>query len=109
MYWELLSVDEKGVLALGAHYSRSGAGGTIQTANALYYASGGFYAGITLHQLWPVEVEGRASTLVWRGDMTSSASIGSLRGIERIAAESTMIKDVSRVVALFRREAGSAR
>jgi hypothetical protein len=41
--------------------------------------------------------------------MTSSASIGALRGIERLAAESTMIRDVSKVVALFRREAGGAR
>jgi len=109
LYWELLSADEKGVLTLGAHYSRAGAGGMIQTANALYYASGGYYAGITLHQLWPVEVEGQASTLVWRGDMISSASVGSLRGIERIAAESTMIKDISRVVSFFRRDSGSTR
>ena len=81
----------------------------IQTANTLYYASGGYYAGITLHQLWPVEVEGRASTLVWRGDMISSASVASLRGIERIAAESTMIKDISRTVSFFRRDTGSIR
>ena len=108
-YWELLSADERGVLALGAYYSRTGAGGSIQTANTRYYASGGYYAGATLHQLWPVQVEGRASTLVWRGDMISSASVGALRGIERIAAESTMIKDVSRAVSLFRRDTGSAR
>jgi hypothetical protein len=29
--WELLSVDEKGVLTLGAHYNRSGAGGTTSS------------------------------------------------------------------------------
>lgn len=109
MYWELQNVDEQGVLTLGAHSSRTGAGGTIQTANTLYYASGGYYAGITLHQLWPVQVEGRASTLVWRGDMISSASVASLRGIERIAAESTMIKDISRVVSFFRQDTGSFR
>jgi hypothetical protein len=109
MFWELLSADEKGVLTLGASYDRSGSGGSIQTASALYYASGGYYAGVTLHQLWPVEVEGRPSTLVWRGDMISSASVGSLRGIERIAAESTMIKDVSKAVASFRRDIGGSR
>lgn len=109
MYWELLSVDEQGVFTLGTHSSRTGPGGTIQTANTLYYASGGYYAGMTLHQLWPVQVEGRASTLVWRGDMISSASVGSLHGIERIAAESTMIKDVSRVVSFFRRDNGLIR
>lgn len=109
MYWELLSVDEQGVLTLGAFTSRTGGGGTIQTANTRYYASGGYYAGVTLHQLWPVQVEGRASTLVWRGDMISSGSVASLRGIERIAAESTMIKDISRAVSLFRRDTGSVR
>ena len=75
MYWELLSADEQGVLTLGTFSSRTGAGGTIQTANTRYYASGGYYAGVTLHQLWPVQVDGRASTLVWRGDMISSASV----------------------------------
>lgn len=109
MFWELLAADEKGVLTLGASYHRAGNGGAIQTANALYYASGGYYVGVTLHQLWPVEVEGRPSTLVWRGDMISSASVGPLRGIERIAAESAMIKDITKVVALFRRDAGGAR
>ncbi len=107
MYWELLSADQKGVLTLGATYSRTGAAGTIQTANALYYASGGYYVGLVLQQLWPVEVDGRASTLIWRGDMISSGAVGPLRGIERIAAESTMIKDVSKAIALFRREAGA--
>jgi hypothetical protein len=108
-YWELLNVDERGVLTLGAFTSRTGAAGTIQTANAHYYASGGYYAGLTLHQLWPVQVDGRASTLVWRGDMVSSGSVAGLRGIERIAAESTMIKDISRVVSSFRRDTGSVR
>ena len=109
MYWQLLSVDERGVLTLGAFYSRPAGGGSIQTASALYYASGGYYAGLTLHQLWPVEVNGKASTLVWRSDMVSSASVGALRGIERIAAESTMIKDISRVVSFFRRDTGGTR
>ena len=109
MYWELLSVDERGVLTLGAFYNRPAGNGSIQTANALYYASGGYYAGLTLHQLWPVEVNGKPSTLVWRGDMISSGAVASLRGIERIAAESTMIKDISRVVSFFRRDTGGSR
>ena len=109
LFWELLSADERGVLTLGAFYSRPGSGGTIQTANALYYASGGYYAGLTLHQLWPVDVNGKASTLVWRGDIISSGTVAGLRGIERIAAESTMIKDISRAVSFFRRDTGGAR
>ena len=109
MYWELVDADGKGVLALGAHYGRPGANGAIQTASANYYASSGYFARITLHQLWPVEVEGRPSTLVWRGDMVSSAAVAATRGIERMGAESIMIKDVGRAVSLFRRDAGGGR
>ena len=109
MYWELVDADGKGVLTLGADYSRPGPNGTIQTASANYYASGGYYARITLHQLWPVQVEGRPSTLVWRGDMISSAAVAGARGIERLGAESIMIKDVGRAVSLFRRDLGGGR
>jgi len=106
LYWELLDADDHGVVTLGASYNRGGAGGTYQTADVLYYASGGYYVGLTLHQLWPVTVEGKPSTLVWRGDMISSATLGSLRGVERLGSESVMMKNVSKAVTLFRRETG---
>jgi hypothetical protein len=109
MYWELVDADGKGVVALGAQYSRPGANGAIQTASANYYASGGYFARITLHQLWPVQVEGRDSTLVWRGDFVSSAGVAGTRGIERMGAESVMIKDVGRAVAAFRADVGGGR
>ena len=107
LYWELLDADDHGVVTLGASYSRSGAGGAYQSADVLYYASGGYYVGLTLHQLWPVTVEGKSSTLVWRGDMISSATLGSLRGVERLGSESVMMKNITKAVTLFRRETGS--
>jgi hypothetical protein len=100
----MTEVETKAVLTLGASFSRAN-----QAADVLYYASGSFYAGVTLYQLWPVNVSGRASTLVWRGDLTSSAEIGDARGIERLGSESAMIKDVSRAVQLFRRDTSGAR
>jgi hypothetical protein len=93
-------------VTLGASYSRGGAGGTYQSADVLYYASGGYYVGLTLYQLWPVTVEGKPSTLVWRGDMISSATLGSLRGVERLGSESVMMKNVTKAVTLFRHETG---
>jgi hypothetical protein len=105
LYWELLDADDHGVVTLGASYSR-GAGGTYQAADVLYYASGGYYVALTLHQLWPVTVDGKPSTLVWRGDMISSASLGSLRGVERLGSESVMMKNITKAVTLFRRETG---
>jgi hypothetical protein len=106
LYWELLDADDHGVVTLGASYSHGGAGGTYQCADVLYYASGGYYVGLTLHQLWPVTVEGKPSTLVWRGDMISSATLGSLRGVERLGSESVMMKNITKAVTLFRREIG---
>src|SRR6266568_3742585 len=104
LYWELLDVDDQGVVTLGASYSRSGANGTYQAADALYYASGGYYVALALYQMWPITVEGKASTLVWRGDMISAPSLGSLHGVERLGSESVMMKQISKSVTLFRRD-----
>jgi hypothetical protein len=109
LYWELLDVDDHGVVTLGASYSRSGAGGTYQAADVLYYASEGYYVALTLYQLWPVTVQGKPSTLVWRGDMISSAELGSLHGIERLGSESVMMKNITKAVTAFRRDAGGGR
>jgi hypothetical protein len=109
LFWELLTADEQGVLTLGASYRRSGPTGTFQAADALYYASGGYYVGLTLYQMWPVDVAGRPSTLVWRGDFISSATIASLHGIERVASESSMMRDISRAVTAFKRDIGAGR
>ena len=106
LYWELLDANDHGVVTLGASYSRGGAGGTFQAADVLYYASGGYYVALTLHQLWPVTVEGKPSTLVWRGDMISSAELGSLRGVERLGSESLMMKNITKAVTAFRRDTG---
>jgi hypothetical protein len=106
LYWELLDANDQGVVSLGASYSRGGAGGTYQSADVLYYASGGYYVALTLYQLWPITVEGKPSTLVWRGDMISSAELGSLHGVERLGSESVMMKNITKAVTAFRRETG---
>jgi hypothetical protein len=109
LYWELLDVDDQGVVTLGASYSRGGTAGTYQAADVLYYASGGYYVALTLYQLWPVTVEGKDSTLVWRGDMISAASLGSLHGVERLGSESVMMKNITKAVSLFRRDSSGNR
>jgi hypothetical protein len=109
LYWELLDVDDQGVVTLGASYSRGGEGGTYQAADVLYYASGGYYVALTLYQMWPVTVEGKPSTLVWRGDMISAASLGTLHGVERLGSESLMMKNIAKAVTAFRRDTGGGR
>ena len=109
LYWELLDVDDQGVVTLGASYNRGGAGGTYQAADVLYYASGGYYVALTLYQLWPVTVDGKPSTLAWRGDMISAASLGTLHGVERLGSESVMMKNITKAVTFFRRDTGGGR
>ena len=107
LYWELLEAEDQGVLTLGAFYSQTSAGG-VRAADALYYASGGYYVSLTLYQMWPVNVGGKDSTLVWRGDMTSSASLAELHGVEKLASESSMMKEISKAISLFRRDISGA-
>jgi hypothetical protein len=109
LYWELLDVDDQGVVTLGADYSRPGANGAYQAADVLYYASGGYYVALTLYQTWPVTVDGKPSTLVWRGDMISAPSLASLHGVERLGSESVMMKQISKAVTLFRRDTSGSR
>lgn len=101
LYWELLDADGEGVVTLGAFVARNN-----QAADVLYYGSGGYYVALTVYQLWPVEVNGKASTLVWRGDLISSAALGSLHGVERLGSESALMKDVAKMVAAMRRDSG---
>ena len=103
LYWELLEVEDEGVLTLGASYTRSTPGGA-QIADGLYYASGGYNVALTLYQLWPLDLGGRASTLVWRGDFISANSLGDLHGIERLASESAMRKDILKAATVFQRD-----
>lgn len=107
-YYELIDVDDEGVLTLGSFASKPTAGGGFQAADVLYYASGGYYVALTLYQMWPVDVGGQPATLVWRGDLISAASLGSLRGVEKLASESAMMKDVSRAVTLLKRDTAAA-
>lgn len=99
LYWELLDVDDQGVLTLGASYNNG-----QQAADILYYASGGYYVALTLYQMWPVTANGKASTLVWRGDMISSAALADLHGVERLGSESAMMKDITKAITLFRKD-----
>jgi hypothetical protein len=101
LYWELLEVDDQGVVTLGASY---GSSKSNQAADVLYYASGGYYVALTLYQMWPVTAGGKASTLVWRGDMISSASLADLHGVERLGSESAMMKDIAKAITAFRKD-----
>jgi len=103
LYWSLFDVEGQAAVSLNASYARAVTDGW-QTADLGYYASGGFYALVTLHQLWPVQVNGADATLVWRVDLTSASALGELRGVERLGSGAAMMREVQKSIKAFLRD-----
>jgi hypothetical protein len=102
-YWELFDVEGQAAFSLGAT-SALQSGDTAQAVDLQYYASGGYYAYITLYQMWPVTVDGKPATLVWRVDDISSLSLSDLRPMERLGSGAAMVRDIQRVIGDFKRD-----
>jgi len=99
-YWELFDVEGQGAFSLGAACSVQ-TGDSAQMVDLEYYASGGYYTFMTLTQMWPVTVNGKPATLVWRVDSISSLSLSDLRQMEHMASGAAMTKDIERIIKFF--------
>jgi hypothetical protein len=93
---------------LDAFYARP-VGDGYQTLDLGFYSSGGYYAVVTLEQLWPVQVDGRDATLIWRVDLVSAKAISELRGTERLGSGAAMMRDIQKTVRAFLRDASGGR
>ena len=103
--WQLFHGGARGsvslaAVSLDAFYARP-AGDGWQTADLGFYSSGGYYVAVTLHQLWPVQVDGSEATLVWRVDLVSSAALAGLRGAERLGSGAAMMREIQTNVRAF--------
>ncbi|MEA3211029.1 MAG: hypothetical protein QOE70_4086 [Chthoniobacter sp.] len=107
-YWELFDVEGQAAACLGAVYSRP-AGAAVQMVDAQYYCSKGFYALVSLYQLWPITVAGQDATLVWRGDLISAHELGELRGVERMGSGSAMMRATQKAIDSLQRDAADAK
>jgi hypothetical protein len=105
MYWEIFDEESQGAVSLGAFYARE-SGDTAQMADLQYYASGGYYAYVTLYQLWSITIDGKPATLVWRGDSIASQALSELRGVEKMGSGAAMMKEVQKSIAFFQKDAG---
>jgi len=101
--WQMFDADGIAAVSLSASYGKP-AGDGWQSADLLYYSSGGVYAVVTFYQMWPVKVDNGDATLVWRIDMTSAAEIGGLRGVERLGSGAAMTREIQRTVKAFLRD-----
>lgn len=90
-------------VSLDAFYAKPVADGW-QTADLGFYSSGGYYAAVTLHQLWPVQVNGSEATLIWRIDLVSSPALAELRGAERLGSGAAMMREIQTNIRAFLRD-----
>jgi hypothetical protein len=107
--WQLFHGGARGAVSLAAvsldaFYVKPAADGW-QTADLGFYSSGAYYAAVTLHQLWPVQVDGSEATLVWRVDLVSSAALAELRGAERLGSGAAMMREIQTNVRAFLKDA----
>ena len=107
-FYELFDVEGRAAVSLGATFSRT-AGESIQSGTVQYYSSDGYLVMLTFMQMWPVQVDGKAATLVWRSDMLSSSQLGELRGIERSGSSVAMRKEIQKNVAAMVKDISSQR
>lgn len=103
LYLEAFDVEGATALGTGAIYQAS-VGNSIQSADVEYFVNYGIYASIELEELWPVTINGKIETLVWRSDMISTSNVAYLRGTERLASGMIMLQDVKQAIDAFRSE-----
>ena len=102
-YWELFDAGGQANFLLGSAFSTS-SGDSAQLLDLEYYATGGFYANVTLYQMWAVTIENKPATLVWRVDCVSSQELSELQGTERIGSAAGLRSEVTRTINLFQQD-----
>ncbi len=106
--YELFDVEGRAAVSLGATFSRT-AGESIQSGTVQFYSSDGYLVMLSFMQMWPVQIDGKAATLVWRSDMLSSSQLGDLHGIERSGSSVAMRKEIQKNVAAMVKDISSQR
>jgi hypothetical protein len=104
LYWEMFDVEGEAALSVGASYWRQNGAGW-QSMDVDYYASGGYYVCLSFTELWPIKIGAQPATLVWRGDILSSLTVGTLYGVEKFIAGNFLIKDVRKNISALLKDA----
>jgi hypothetical protein len=103
-YFQSFDIQGSAALVDGAIFQGTAADGSIQSVDIDFYINYGVYATVEMEQMWPVTVNGKTETLVWRDDLVSAPSIAYLHGTERLASGMIMLEDVKDNIDAFRSE-----
>jgi len=64
---------------------------------------------LSFYQFWPVATADGPATLVWRGDLLSSASLADLHGMERAGSVAAMKKEIQKTIGCLQADAAAGR
>lgn len=103
IYCDIFDVQGSAAMGTGTIYQAKN-GNAIQSADIEFYTNYGVYTTIELEQLWPITVNGKTETLVWRDDLVSAPNIEYLHGTERLASGMIMLQETKEGVEAFRAE-----
>jgi hypothetical protein len=103
LYFQSFDIQGSAALVDGAMYQAAN-GTSIQSCDIDFYVNYGVYATIELEQMWPVTINGKTETLVWRDDLVSAPSVAYLHGTERLASGMIMLQDVKQNIEAFKSE-----
>ena len=103
-YWDLSVVDKKSAVQLGAVYSTE-MPDKRQVLDVTYFSSNAYLVAITLFEMLPVTLDGKAQTLVWQGSLVSTTGIEGGLGLKRKIGARLMVSDVEKWIRIFRADA----
>jgi hypothetical protein len=90
--WGRSHIQGSPCISLVAFFSEPSESG-YRVAEVNYFVSSVYFSSLILYQLFPVELEGKTNTLVYRADFVLSPSLLRIKGIERIAAENILLME----------------
>jgi hypothetical protein len=102
-YWGLYEANRHATLTLGAVYLLP-LEDRYQLLDVQYYVSGTYYTFVTLYQVWPIQVGGKAGALIWRGDFFSTPTLAYTRGVERLAYGAFMLQELKKTIRSFQNQ-----
>jgi hypothetical protein len=103
IYCDIFDVQGYAAMGTGAIY-QAPLGTAIQSVDMEYYTNYGVYCTVELEQMWPITVNGKNETLVWRDDLVSAPNIASLHGVDRLGAGMIMLQETKDGIDAFRSE-----
>jgi hypothetical protein len=103
VYCDIFDVQGSAAMGTGAIY-QAPSGAAIQSFDLEYYTNYGVYCTIELEEMWPIAVNGRNETLVWREDLVSAPNVAYLHGTERLASSMIMLQETKGGVEAFKAE-----